>query len=669
MKLLSLVSGRRAAARTFGRRLVSELVHLLLASLAWAAAFWLRWEFTWDAAIALTVLRALPVVICAKGAAFRLFALRDLAWRYVGLEELVRLSLATSTSSALGLAGVILFHIEGVPRSVVVLDLLLSTAALAAAHAMTRWLYSRRERRHGPRRNILIYGAGQAGRTLLGEIRSQPELHIVAVGFLDDNPRNRHLRFGGLKVLGDGNDLAHIARRKNVSEVWLALPQASAPQIAIILEKCQLAGITAKRIPPLAELIRDRILLEQIREVRLEDLLGRAPVTLTEDEIRRALCGKTVLVTGAGGSIGSELCRQMARFEPRALIGLDQAETALYEIDREMRERSPHLVFRAEIADIRNRRRLKQIFATHRPQVIFHAAAYKHVPLMEAHLFEALSNNVFGTERLARIAAAHRAETFVLVSSDKAVRPVNVMGASKRLAEIVCALYGQTGPTRFLTVRFGNVLGSNGSVIPLFRRQLATGGPLTVTHPEMRRYFMTISEAAQLVLQASAMGQGGEIFVLEMGEQVRILDLARKMILLSGLRPDIDIPIEFCGIRVGEKLSEELYSPEEATRETAHCQIRVFRTPLPDPTRLRVLLDELRHSVRDGDAARAILGLKQTVEGYAPSIHILKQITKIQERRLVIGQDRLGELPPQITEPGAVRYRRQSTRSAATAKS
>ena len=365
------------------------------------------------------------------------------------------------------------------------------------------------------------------------------------------------------------------------------------------------------------------MVVKPIREIRLEDLLGRPQARWEESDLQEHLSGRVVLVTGAGGSIGSELCRQIARHRPKALIGFDQAESALYQVEQELREWFPEVDFLPAVGSIQNRRRLEELFQEHRPQSVYHAAAYKHVPLMEAHLFEAIENNVLGTRNLARAASGHGAEEFVLVSSDKAVRPVGVMGATKRVVEMICQAE-PAGPTRFLAVRFGNVMESSGSVIPNFRRQIEAGGPVTVTHPDMQRYFMTIPEAAELVLQSAAMGRGGEIFVLEMGEPVRILDLARRMILLSGLRPDIDIPIVFSGIRPGEKLHEEVRTLEEHTSSTPHAQIRVFSAPAP-PRTMQKTLEELERATEERDAAQVIACLKKLIPGYTPSTVALRE--------------------------------------------
>jgi FlaA1/EpsC-like NDP-sugar epimerase len=424
--------------------------------------------------------------------------------------------------------------------------------------------------------------------------------------------------------LGGSKTLAEVARKYRVEEVLIALPNATGCEVTVILEQCRAAGIGAKRIPALAELMDHKVLVDQIRDVRLGDLLGRPPVRLDPALIRARLTGRVVMVTGAGGSIGSELCRQIARYAPRALVGFDNAETALYQIDQELREEFPDVPFYPEIGSIQNRRRLDEVFRDHRPASVYHAAAYKHVPMMEAHLFEAVENNVFGTRNVVRAATASGVEDFVLVSSDKAVRSTNVMGATKRLAELICLAAG----SNFCAVRFGNVLGSNGSVIPLFKRQIAAGGPVTVTHPEIRRFFMTIPEAAELVLQAAAMGEGGEIFVLDMGEPVRIQDLARNLILLSGLKPDVDIRIEFSGIRPGEKLYEELNGIEEDTVPTRHAKIRIFTGPGAAGETVSRCLEELRRSTESRDTAGVVLSLKELAPDYNPSSFLLRRAFK-----------------------------------------
>jgi FlaA1/EpsC-like NDP-sugar epimerase len=374
----------------------------------------------------------------------------------------------------------------------------------------------------------------------------------------------------------------------------------------------------------LGEIIEGNGLAKQIRDVAVEDLLGRSPARLDEQEIARKLEGKVVMVTGAGGSIGSELCRQIARFRPKAIVSYEISETALFQLDLEMKQRFPDVAFHPEIGSVQNSQRLDEVLEHHQPSILYHAAAYKHVPLMEAHIFEALENNVFGTYTTGLAAAEHGLEDFVMISTDKAVRPTSIMGVTKRLAELAANSL-QNGRTRFVSVRFGNVLGSNGSVIPLFKKQIAGGGPVTVTHPEMQRYFMTIPEACQLVLQASTMGRGGEIFVLDMGEPVKIVDLARNLILLSGLQPDEDIEIEFTGIRPGEKLYEELRTFEESTVPTRHEKVKVFSGPSPPYEEIRVHIETLRQICAARDVAQLILRLKEIVPEYNPSSHVLRR--------------------------------------------
>jgi FlaA1/EpsC-like NDP-sugar epimerase len=612
------------------RRATSETIHGALAAAALPACFMLRFEFALDPPYRAMLMEALPVLLAVKLVVFRAFGLRDLGWRYLGFEDLKRMAAANAVASMLGAAALRAVIGIAFPRSIYVLDLLVCLAAMAAVRAGVRIVFDRHSAAPSGTRaakRILIYGAGEAGKTILSEIRAHPRMGYQAAGFLDDDPEKRHLRLNGMRVLGQGSEIAALVRRHKIDEILLALPAATGAQIAAILEQCHAARVITRKIPPLAELIENQALLvDQIREVRLEDLLGRPPADLDTAEIGARLTGKVVLVTGAGGSIGAELCRQIARYRPLALIGVDHAESALYEIDLEMREKYSRVAFCPEVGNIQNRRRLDEIFRRHRPSAVYHAAAYKHVPMMESHVIEAIENNVFGTGNVARAAMDAGAETFVLVSSDKAVRPANIMGATKRMAELVClAAAGSGARTRFLAVRFGNVLGSNGSVIPLFKRQIAAGGPVTVTHPEMRRFFMTVSEAAQLVLQTAAMGSGGEVFVLDMGQPVRIVDLARKMILLSGLKPDQDIRIEFSGVRPGEKLYEEVSAIEEGTVSTPHAQIRVFTSRGVAGDVITGGLKDLHRSVEARDAAGAVLCLKEIIPDYNPSSFVLRR--------------------------------------------
>jgi FlaA1/EpsC-like NDP-sugar epimerase len=612
------------------RRLVAEAISGAIACAAIAASFLLRFEFAVPPAYLLMLGRAILAALAVKAVVYRAFGLRHLAWRYVGFEGLLRIAAANAVGS---LALTIILSIAfgpAFPRSIYVLDFMLCILLEMATRAGIRVLLEApKPPTRSDRKRALIFGAGQAGMLLLNELRTHPEMGFEIAGFLDDDPAKRGMRVHGLRILGNRADIPHTVEKLSIHEILIALPQASGNDITEILERCHEARVPAKRVPALSEIIEHRVLAQQIREVRIEDLLGRPAARLDTSEGRNRIAGQAVLVTGAGGSIGGELCRQIASHQPALLVGFDHSETALFEIEQELRAVFPNLRFCAEIGSVQKRYRLDEVFALHRPASVYHAAAYKHVPMMEAHIFEAIKNNVFGTRNVARAAAAWGARDFVLISTDKAVRPANIMGATKRLAELVCLLESGKlsrlpgAATKIVVVRFGNVLGSNGSVIPQFRKQIAKGGPVTVTHPDMRRFFMTIPEAAQLVLQAGAMGAGGEIFVLEMGEPVRILDLARKLILLSGLRPELDVPITFSGLRPGEKMYEELSAYEENTVATPHRQIRVFTGAPPDRVTLERALDQLRTAVRARDAADAVMILKDLIPDYSPSSSVL----------------------------------------------
>jgi FlaA1/EpsC-like NDP-sugar epimerase len=488
---------------------------------------------------------------------------------------------------------------------------------LAAAARRSRWT-------DGKGTRTLIYGAGSAGLQLLWEARQNRNLLCDVVGLVDDDPSKIGLILDGKKVLGTGNSLSSLARKHNVKRVLIAIPSASGPQMVRILKLAAGAGVEYKMVPSLGDLIRDQKLGGQIRKVAVEDLLGRQSVMLDQANITERLQGKVVMVTGAAGSIGSELCRQIARFQPRALIGFDQAETPLFQIDRELRMSFPPLIFHPEIGDITVAGHLRRVMERYHPSILYHAAAYKHVPLMEQHVFAAVENNVIGTWQTASAAIRHGVEDFVMISTDKAVRPTSVMGATKRIAELVIRSLQKESDTRFVAVRFGNVLGSNGSVVPIFREQIAAGGPVTVTHPEMRRYFMTIPEAAQLVLQAFSFGHGGDIFLLDMGEPVKIVDLAINLILLSGLKPEKDIRIHFTGLRPGEKLFEELSLHNESLLPTPHTKIRRYASPSSlDSNQLGALMRKMKQVVEESDVPGLLRILDETIPDYTPSTPLL----------------------------------------------
>ncbi|MGQ9635774.1 MAG: polysaccharide biosynthesis protein [Bryobacteraceae bacterium] len=605
---------------------LARLAHLALFLLAGALAFTLRFDFHVPLLYLPHLSWALWIWPPFKLLVFELFGLNRGQWRYVSVHDLFRLGAANVAGSLAGAAAILCFAPRGFPRSIYLLDLLLCFLFTAGLRVVVRVLIeaSRRPAPTAPKSRALIYGAGEAGLVLLREIRGNPALPYAVLGLIDDDPAKQGLPVHGTKVLGRGEALARLVPKLGVETVLIAIPSATGQQMTRILRLCQEAGVAYKTVPGLAEVIEGNGLARQIRDVAVEDLLGRTPVNLDESALRLKLEGRVVLVTGAAGSIGAELCRQIARFHPSAIVAFEIAETPLFELEREMRQAFPGVPFHPEIGSIQNPCRLDEVFRLRRPALVFHAAAYKHVPLMESHVFEAIENNVFGTYNVGLAAAQHGVDDFVLVSSDKAVRPANVMGATKRLAELV-VLSLQNGRTRFVAVRFGNVLGSSGSVVPIFKQQIAAGGPVTVTHPEMRRFFMTTREAVQLVLQASTMGAGGEIFVLDMGEPVKIVDLARNLILLSGLRPDQDIRIEFTSIRPGEKLYEELSTLLEDTLPTSHEKIRVFAgNGLPEQS-VTCCLAELRETCALRDLARAVLTLKDIIPEYNPSAWLLRR--------------------------------------------
>jgi FlaA1/EpsC-like NDP-sugar epimerase len=429
---------------------------------------------------------------------------------------------------------------------------------------------------------VLIVGAGSAGVMVAKEIAAHPEMGKVALGYVDDDPSKAGGIVMGLPVLGSGKDIPRIVEAKRIDEVIIAMPSVGGQAVREVLDTCRQLNVKIQTLPGMYEIVDGKVSLKQLRDIQIEDLLGREPVRMDMQEIGAYLAGRKVLITGAGGSIGSEICRQVALFEPKCIVLLGHGENSIFEIQNDLTRRFPTLTTHAVIADVRDAERIGKVFQKYRPDVVFHAAAHKHVPLMEANPEEALTNNVFGTRNVAQAADKYKVRRFVMISTDKAVNPVSIMGMSKRIAEMVVQAVGAESSTKFMAVRFGNVLGSRGSVVPLFRKQIADGGPVTVTHPDMTRYFMTIPEAVQLVIQAGAMGEGGEVFVLDMGEPVKIVDLAEEIIRLSGYEPGRDIEVVYTGIRPGEKLFEEILTSDEAAIATRHKKIFVSQEDQPD---------------------------------------------------------------------------------------
>jgi len=603
------------------RRLTVFLHDVLAAAAAWLLAWWLRFNLEIPDEFAEIMWRRLPLTIAAHGLVFWSLGLYRGIWRYASLPDLQRILVAAGIG-ALAVPALLAFLglAEGVPRSVYLVAPVLMVVAMGGSRLAYRaW----REGRLAPvvaklqAMPVLVIGGGPTAAALLKELARSAQWRVV--GLLDDDARKRGAEVLGIKVLGPPRDVGAIADRLGVSQAIIAMPEANHQQRQRVVELCNRAGVSVMTVPALSDIVAGNVSVSALRRIELDDLLGRDPVALDDTGLNRFLERRTVLVTGAGGSIGAELCRQIARFHPARIVLFDVSEFALYSIEQEFRDRLPAIAIAAVIGDAKDEARVAQLFAAHRPEVVFHAAAYKHVPLMEGeNAFQAVANNVLATLVVARAAQAHGAHKFVLVSTDKAVNPVNVMGASKRLAELACQALQPASKTELVIVRFGNVLGSTGSVVPRFREQIARGGPVTVTHPEIERYFMSIPEAAQLVLQAALMGKGGEIYVLDMGEPVKIADLARQMIRLSGFA-EADIRIEYSGLRPGEKLYEEPLADAEKTLATPHPKLRVAQSRAPQASQL---LDELaRWLAHPGDASAAGIRaqLRRWVPEYAPA--------------------------------------------------
>ncbi len=564
------------------RRAIVLGLHILLAAAAFSLAFMLRFDFgPMPERIVMIWFASLPVAILFKIIALHYFGATTGLWRYVGMSDLVSILKACTASTVCFVLAVVIFYGHGFPRSVYVIDYVLTLVAFGGVRFAIR--LGRESLRPAIRRSsgkrTLIIGAGDAGDIALRSLMKDYMGVYQVVGFLDDDPRKRHMQIHGVPILGAISDAAKFVREFEITEVLIAISAAGRPFIRSIVESCAGHNVNFRIMPAIRDLMTGRFEVEKIRKVQLEDLLGRDPIQLDKNVVRQDLAGKRVLVTGAGGSIGSELSRQIAGFGPEHLVLLDVAETPLFEIHRELSERYPDLHISAVLADVKHINEVEDVFAVHRPERVYHAAAYKHVPMMQAHPVHAVRNNIIGTHNVAATAAAHGTERFVMISTDKAVRPSSVMGATKRLCELVVA-HMNHGTTRFASVRFGNVLGSNGSVIPIFEKQIAAGGPVRVTHPEMTRYFMTIPEAVELVLQAGTMASGNDVFVLEMGTPVKIMDLARNMIELSGMVAGQDIQIETTGLRPGEKLHEELVSYGESLDPTGIPKVNRLRSTL-----------------------------------------------------------------------------------------
>ena len=566
------------------------------------------------------------ISLLIKPAIYYFFGLYRRLWAYASINELTLISAAVTVASAVFSAVMLILFITRIngtrilnfPRTILPIDWLLSLVGIGGLRFSVRLLAEGRAASKKPiarrARNVLIIGAGDAGALVVRELQRNPQLGLHPVGYLDDDQTKQRHQIHGVPVVGKLTDLRRTLDHRSVNEVIIAIPSAGGKVVRLVTDVCRLKGIPFRTMPGLFELIGGKVSVNRLREVDIADLLRREPAHIQDQLIGAALTGKRVLVTGAGGSIGQEICRQIARWNPQMLILLGHGENSIFEAMLDLREDFPSLPFHLVIADIRDKPRIHGIFADLRPQVVFHTAAHKHVPLMESNIEDAVSNNIIGTKNIVQAASAIDTELLVLISTDKAVRPANVMGATKRIAEMIVLEAAHRTGHAYSVVRFGNVLGSRGSVVPLFKRQIAHGGPVTVTHPDMKRYFMTIPEAVHLVLQAAAMGQGGEVFMLNMGQQVRILDLAEDLIRLSGLEPGKDIEIAFTGIRPGEKISEDLWGDGMEYGKTIHPDI--FRAEAEEaviPNDLDKIVNELHHLAQEGETSAVIHLLDETI--------------------------------------------------------
>ena len=578
-------------SKTNTRTTLAILYDAVAAVLAWTCAYLLRFNFELPSDFATELQQTLFWVVPLQIAVFWQFGLYRGIWRYASLNDLRRIVLAVMLAAVT--IPFVLWMLRSelvVPRSVLVLDPLLLILIMGGSRLLYRMrkesgLFGTMKLSSEP---VLVLGAGDAAVMLSKDLEKSSAWQLV--GFLDDDPNRQGCILNGVKVLGRLDDLTLWVDRFSIKRVIIAMPSSSHQQRKRAIQLCNAANVETLTVPSFDDLMSGKVSVSQLRAIELDDLLGRDPVVLDDAGLHGLLNGKVVMVTGAGGSIGSELCRQIARFAPAKLVLFEASEFALYTIEQELKQTFPALNFACLVGDVRDAARVDEVMRQHQPNVLFHAAAYKHVPLMEQHnAWQAIRNNVLGTWTVARAAQQHGISKFVMISTDKAVNPTNVMGASKRLAEMVCQALQPSAATKFVMVRFGNVLGSTGSVIPKFRAQIAQGGPITVTHPEITRYFMSIPEAAQLVLQAGLMGSGGEIFVLDMGEPVKIVDLARDLIHLSGYTEE-DIKIEFSGLRPGEKLYEELLADDENTLPTPHPKLRIAQARQSDAAWLEKLL-------------------------------------------------------------------------------
>ena len=611
-------------------------VDALLLAVALAGSFWLRFDFTVPALYLRSAWQILGFILGLRLLLLVASGVYRGEWRYISVGDLMAIARAVTWGTLLiAFCSFLLPRLgwqqrwpaawlDGYPFKVLVGEWLGDIILIGGFRLFLRLFKQYRSTiryRDIERKRVMVIGAGDAGEMVARQMLAHPEYGYLPVAFIDDDAKKKGRQIHGIPIVGGRDRLNEAIGLKHVEEIIIAIPSAPGTVVREVVEHCKQAKVRFKIVPGIKEIIEGDVNIGQIREVELEDLLRREPVTSDLDDVSQYLRGKTVLITGAGGSIGSELCRQVAGFGPKRLVLLGRGENSIYEMDIELRTSFRGLGYSVVIGDVNDGVRMRQVFSEFHPDVVFHAAAHKHVPMMEHNPGEAVKNNILGTQTVAELAVRHGVKRFVMISTDKAVNPSSVMGATKRLAEEVVRSLGSQRRTKFIVVRFGNVLGSRGSVVPLFKKQIAAGGPVTVTHPQIERFFMTIPEAVHLVLQAGAMGAGGDVFVLDMGKPVKIVDLARDLIKLSGLEPDRDIKIEFTGLRPGEKLFEELFTAEEDMNATRHSQIFKARTKPVDKAAVSRHTTQLARAAAAGNNDRIVALLRRCLPTFKPDAH------------------------------------------------
>lgn len=613
------------------------LADILLLSISLFLAYLIRFDFHLPRQHSMLLYQLLPFVLIIKISCFYFFDLYRGMWRYTSISDLLNIIKASCVSSLVIVCLILFSHSRfiGFPRSVFIIDWCFTILLISGYRVCIRLYFEQNSgdktlsiptrqvltmffKKMAGTKRLLIIGAGNGGEKIYREIHNNANLQFTVIGFLDDDLAKVGRKIHGIPVLGRINDIKRIAKLVNADEALIAIPSATSSEMRNILAHCKECGIQFKTIPGMGELINGKVTVNTIREVDYRDLLGREMIKLDEDKIGSYIKKARVMVTGAGGSIGSELCRQICRFKPECIVLFERAESPLFEINHELEHDFGDIEIIPILADVQDKEQVEKAFEAYQPQTVFHAAAYKHVPMLEIQPWKAVDNNIQGTANLIEITNKFNVERFVFVSTDKAVRPANVMGASKRIAEMLIQSQNGCGlsPTKYMTVRFGNVVGSVGSVVPLFKKQIQKGGPVTVTHPDVTRFFMTIPEACQLILQAGAMGNGGEIFLLEMGTSIKIVDMARDLIRLSGFEPEEDIKIEYIGLRPGEKLYEELIIEGEDVIPTSHEKIMVLKGMDCNIQLLNGEINHLIHIAKDQESKKIKDKLKEIVPEY-----------------------------------------------------